>query len=153
MISDKMLMRNIGEFSYILKAGNLSGSDEGPFLYHIRGAKLNYGLFDEESFQTMGLNEVFSPQYINGFFKHDFGSLLFKTKHFAPALGVTTAVGYFKGFTRFDTPYLESGLLLQDLLTVSFIKVGIGGFYRYGAHHLPEEKENITYKLTFRFNF
>ncbi len=153
MIRDELLIRNVGTFSYIVKAGDLSGIKGIPFSYHIRGSYLDWGLYDDESFQTMGVNEFFTTQYLNVFIKHDFGSLLFKTRHFSPTLGITSAAGLMKGAATLNTPYLESGLLLQDLIKVSFMKLGLGGFYRYGYHQVPQLRDNVTIKSVLKISF
>lgn len=153
MIKDQILIRNTGTFNYTVKAGDLTGVKGLPFAYHLRGSYLNWALFDDESFQTMGINEFFTTRYLNVFIRHDFGTLLFKTKYFSPSLGITSAIGFIKEKAEFDKPFMESGLLLQDIIKVSFMKLGLGGFYRYGYHHLKNEPENFTVKTIFRIAF
>lgn len=147
MTAGKQIIRNGGTFHYKLKAGYLEGSEELPFLYHMRGANDNWRLYDEESFQTMDENEFFSDRYVAAFIRHDFGKLLIRKKFFHPSLAVVSAAGLFNQ-APLDKPYLESGLQLNDLINVSVMKLGFGAYYRYGYHTLPDQKKNLTFKLS-----
>lgn len=152
MASYSHLIRNIGTMNFHVKTGQQSGSKALPFLYHLRGTNIDWELYDPEGFQTMGINEFFTDRYLNFIVRHDFGKLLLKSKYFSPSLSIVNAASVFDRRATWSTPFLESGLLVNDVVKVSFLGLGIGGFYRYGYHTLPTVKENLTLKLTVKFN-
>lgn len=115
------------------------------------------------SFQTMRFNEFFSDKYATFYLNHNFGPLLIRRPHFSPEFEVYHAmsvgslnsknqhIGY--DFKTLEDGYFESGLVIDNILHLSFFKVGymgfgVGGFYRYGANHLPEEFDNWAFKMS-----
>lgn len=115
------------------------------------------------SFNTMRFNEFFSDKYATLYLNHNFGPLLFRTPFFSPEFEVYHAmsfgtisgkdqhIGY--DFKTLEHGYLESGLVIDNLLRINFMKVGYmafgaGGFYRYGAYHLPKEFDNWAIKMS-----
>lgn len=115
------------------------------------------------SFNTMRFNEFFSDKYATMYLNHNFGPLLFRTPLFSPEFEVYHAmsfgtmsgkdqhIGY--DFKTLEHGYFESGLVIDNIFHINFFKVGYmgfgaGGFYRYGAYHLPKEFDNWAIKMS-----
>lgn len=117
----------------------------------------------ENAFETMLPYEFFSSEYVHFHFRHSFGSLLFKTKKFAPELVVTSSVGFgalsYQGlhagesFSTMEKGYYESGVLINKILKLNFTTFGVGAFYRYGPYELPKASDNFTLKMSIGFGF
>lgn len=117
----------------------------------------------ENAFETMLPYEFFSSEYVHFHFRHSFGSLLFKTKKFAPELVLTSSVGFgalsYQGlhqgesFNTMEKGYYESGVLINKILKLNFTTFGVGAFYRYGPYKLPKTSDNFTIKMSLGFGF
>jgi hypothetical protein len=44
--------------------------------------------------------------------------------------------------------FIESGMVIDNLLKSGFSGFGIGAFYRWGEHQLPTFKENFAIKIS-----
>ena len=110
----------------------------------------------------MGPYEFLSDEYANIFYSHNFGSLLFKFPRFKPQFVIVhnTGWGTLKDsldqgidFKVKDKVYLESGLLINNLirfklLNIYYIGFGAGTFYRYGCYTLDKTWDNFAVKLS-----
>jgi hypothetical protein len=117
-------------------------------------------------FQTMSVNEFVSSTYVNLFFRHNFGDLLFQVKKFKPQINIVQNTGW--GIIQKTDPseliyrqknnvYLESGIVINNLLKVKLFNIayaglGIGVFYRYGYYHKVNLVENFTIKLAYLYS-
>jgi len=113
-------------------------------------------------FQTMSPYEFLSDRYVNLFLSHNFGSLLFETKIFKPQFIIVQNTGWGMlqnardqgiDFKQKDKIYLESGLVVNNILKLNYfnifyIGVGIGGFYRYGYYANDDFNHNFALKLS-----
>lgn len=108
----------------------------------------------ENSFETMFYNEFFSSRYFMIHAKHRFKRIEIFPK-VKPSLAIVSRMA----FGAMDNPeqhlgityktlnhgFFESGFELNQVL----YGFGIGGYYRYGANHLPKLEDNIAVKITF----
>ena len=121
----------------------------------------------KETFQTMRFNEFSSDRYFSLFFMHDFGPLLLRYKHFKPEVRIAQAItiGSLSNsemhqgvpFKTLEDGYFESGLIIDNILRINmfnagYFGVGAGAFYRYGANHLPIERDNWAFKIAFMYS-
>jgi hypothetical protein len=168
-IEKSFLTRNFGKTKVLLEGGYLRGNVPYPYLFNGNGSnnKGNY-LYVENTFQTMGLYEFVSDNYVNLFLSHDFGSLLFKRPKFQPQLVVFTNLGYGSlahpgqhlniGLKTMEKGYYESGVLLNNLIKVNYYNIvylGLGGgaFMRYGPYADVKTEKNLAYKLSLVVTF
>jgi hypothetical protein len=116
----------------------------------------------------MGLYEFVSDRYVNLFFSHNFGSLLFKKPKFQPQLVIFTNAGYGSlqhkeqqshlGFKTMEKGFFESGILVNNLVKINYYNIvylGLGGgaFMRYGAYAAPQVEKNVVYKISLVLTF
>lgn len=110
-----------------------------------------------KSFETMFFNEFFSSQLAFFHFKHQLRpfhisdaiqpELVFISRH---------GIGDFKNqdahqgvnFTTMDKGFNEVGMELNKI----YAGFGLSFAYRYGAYHLPDFTDNLSFKFTFYFN-
>jgi hypothetical protein len=114
------------------------------------------------SFQTMRPYEFLSDKYLNLFYSHNFGSLLFETPKFKPQFVIVQNSGWGTlknsssqgiDFKEKDQGYFESGLIINNILKLKYINVfyigfGIGTFYRYGYYSFDKTRDNFAFKLS-----
>ena len=122
-----------------------------------------FPVYAANTFVTMQPNEFLSSSFVSGYFTHDFGKLLLNTRFFKSSIAIAT--GAYFGEQRFpysivntdlknaSKGYFESGLMINNIINGNYDGLGLGCFYRYGAYHLPREKDNFTYTMTITLNF
>jgi hypothetical protein len=87
--------------------------------------------------------------------------LLFRSKHFKPEPALVTNLGIGslrhpenhlkEGIKSYEKGYFESGIVINKLLRLGLTDIGFAWFYRYGAYTLPTAKENMAWKIAFKF--
>jgi hypothetical protein len=162
MISKKFAWRTLGD-SYITASGAISMGDViYSGLYYGSGSYSWLNI--DNSFNTMRVSEFVSNRFAYLFFRHDFGSLLFKTKKWQPRLALVSSAGwgdnssignnYQEGYAKkMDKGYFESGLQINNILKLNFQAFGLGVYYRYGPYSRSKPIENWAFKLNVGFVF
>jgi hypothetical protein len=151
-----------GQKTFLLfEAGQVFGNVPLPQLYGNSPNNLNKETIlkritfaGKNSFETMYFNEFFSSEYLSFQFKHAFNRI-FLFKKVKPAFDFVTrmAWGNMKNpenhigieYKTLNKAYFESGIELNKI----FYGFGLGGYYRYGYHHLSKLQDNVALKLTF----
>jgi hypothetical protein len=120
-----------------------------------------FSFYSPNSFASMRMNEFVSDRYVNFFFSHNFGSLLYRSKHFNPQPELLTNIGFGSlehpsnhmdiNAKSYEKGYYESGLVINNLLNFGITRFGIGSFYRYGYYKYSGWKDNIVLKLAVNF--
>ncbi len=168
-IEKTVTMKMLGKTNLLVEGGKLEGIVPYPYLFQGKGSFTKDGyLFVRHTFQTMGLYEFLSDEYVNVFLSHNFGSLLFKTEKFRPEILVFTNVGYGAlrdssrhrdlDFKTMEKGYYESGLMINNIIRANYFNVcylGLGGgaFMRYGAYAYPKWEDNMAYKFSLTVTF
>ncbi|MBP7464495.1 MAG: hypothetical protein KA793_09180, partial [Bacteroidales bacterium] len=160
-ISKKITTARFGESSITITGG--WASEHTPYSLLYKGPGTAGWLDVANTFNTMGVNEFISNRFVHLFLKHDFGSLLFRTKKWRPEIVLLTNLGWsdytITGFFDpgtvhgYNKMYYESGLQINYILRAMFIGYGFGVYYRYGAYHLPETIDNFAFKVTLTYSF
>lgn len=158
-------IKNIGKPSIYIESGITIG--EAP----IQKLNSSIGLYvpgsfltaAELAFETMYPYEFYSDKFTYIHFKHNFGSLLFKTKKFQPELALASNIGFGSlnhkenhGGIKFNTlekGFYESGMLINNLIKLNFTTFGVAAYYRYGPYKLPKESDNFTVKMSLGYSF
>lgn len=163
-IESKRLFKYLGESKLILMAGYVDNSIPQTDLYNGRGAYRPFTIFAPSSFVTQRMNEFLSDRYLYLFYTHHFGKLLWRGKAFSPEFALATNFGIgdlaqrenHQGilFKTMNKGYLESGLLIDKLLTIgNFLSLGVAAYYRYGNYSLPQIKDNLALRFSLAFPF
>ena len=153
-----------GVTSFLVKGGLGIGDIPISHLYHTSPNNPNkdvllqrFSIAGRNSFETMYFNEFFSDKYAMFQAKHQFKPFKI-TKSFRPELTLITrhTIGDAKNierhlgqqFNSLKHGYSESGFEINKL----FAGFGLSFMYRYGAYHLPELQDNISFKFTYYFS-
>ncbi|MCP4438698.1 MAG: carboxypeptidase-like regulatory domain-containing protein [Aureispira sp.] len=169
-LESSFFIKSVGRTSINLKGGWIIGDLPYPLLFNGRGSFSRTRPFlINNTFQTARVNEFAADRFVYLFFKHDFGSLLFKIKKFQPEFAIYQGIGFgwlsniekHKGLDLkvMNKGYFESGLMINNLIKLKLFKAlyfGIGGgmFYRYGVYHLPDKLwDNFAYRVSVNISF
>ncbi len=130
--------------------------------YDIAGTSAGFNIMAPESFSTMRPDEFLCNRFALLFFTHNFGNLM-KIKKFQPELAIAANIGWGDMtedtginddiFKSMDKGYYESGLIIDKILNVNFIKLGFGVYYRFGPYGYDKTGDNFSYKITANMNF
>ncbi len=166
-VEDEFRIRNLGLTKFRIEGAFIDRSMPLGLMFTGKGANNDFIQYLVPNyFQTMQPYEFMSNQYINIFFSHDFGSLIFNTEKFSPQIIVHHNAGWGRlsnpnqyNLSEISIPnkgYFESGLQLNNLIKKNYFKIayfgfGIGGFYRYGPYVNASPKENIALNFTLTF--
>ncbi|MFH2142116.1 MAG: DUF5686 family protein, partial [Bacteroidota bacterium] len=157
-VSKSFLSKSFGKLSIQTVAGYTNKSLPFSLQYNGHGSYRPWVIESANSFGTARMNEFFNTRFIYVFLRHDFASLLFKTKKFHPKILLCQNFGY----GALDEPeyhygtsarsmekgFHESGILFNNLISQSFFGYGIGLFYRYGPYSYKENIDNFAGKIT-----
>ena len=156
------LTRYIGKTTVSLQAGCVFGDVPVMETFNIFGNNDGFGLYATQSFATMLINEFVSDRFAALFFDHNFGKM-FKTKYLSPELIVVTNIGWgdisdvqkHQGveLKSMKDGFYESGIVIDNILNINFMKFGFGSYYRYGPNSLEEDSKNFAFKLKASFAF
>jgi hypothetical protein len=156
----------VGQSKIRLAGGYIDRSLPYSLLFTGEGSKNNsIPLVINHSFQTMSPYEFLSDKYVNLFYSHNFGSLLFETRKFKPQFVVVQNTGWgtlansgYQGldFKIKDKVYLESGLIINNIIRFNirmfYLGFGMGAFYRYGSYRYDKISNNFALKLSLSFS-
>jgi hypothetical protein len=153
----------IGQSNIRLASGLIDKSVPYSLLFTSEGCNNNsLPLIMNNTFQTMRPYEFLSDTYLNLFYSHNFGSLLFETAKFKPQFVIVQNSGWgtlknasYQGidFKEKDKGYFESGLIINNIIKLKYINAfyigfGIGTFYRYGYYSFDKTRDNFAFKLS-----
>lgn len=148
----------IGTTSMNLYAGYIDNPLPRGSLYNANASNRHWGLFIDNTFNTMQLNEFLSDRYVSFFIHHSFGKLLYEGKFFQPEFILYHAAGWGDlsqanlqtgdSFKKMNKGFYEGGLVVDDMLKIGFTGLGAGVFYRYGPYSDNKALNNFVYKLS-----
>lgn len=165
MANLKFRIRNLGNSYIRVNTGYVDGSVPYTELYFGNAGynDKNVSLVTPFAFETMRFNEFFGNQYVGIFHRHDFGSLLLRTKKWKPQILLVNNI-YFSSLSNTakhnfftlkpaDKGFFETGIQVNNIYKVNFSGYGLGVFYRYGAYSDANALKNLAFKLNFTFGF
>ncbi|HOY30454.1 MAG TPA: DUF5686 family protein [Bacteroidales bacterium] len=167
-IEKDFMIKHLGKTSLFLETGYLWGKSPYMKLFKGKGSySSSFIFYFRNTFQTMRIDEFLFDKYAALHFRHSFGSYLFRAKKFRPELSICQSILY-GGLSDknshtgidFQVPgewYFESGLILDNLVrlklfNLAYLKLGAGGFYRYGCYAYENPWKNIAFKLSFKIS-
>ncbi len=167
-IEKNFLIKHFGKTSLFGEAGVVLGSVPYAKLFKGKGSfSTSFTFYFRNSFQTMRVDEFLYDRYVMLFGSHNFGSNLFHIGNFKPELSLSQGVLYgtlkdAENHTGIDFKvpnnwYFESGLIIDNLVrlklfNLAYLKVGIGGFYRYGYYAFENPLKNVALKLSLKIS-
>ncbi len=115
------------------------------------------------SFAAMRMNEFITDRFVNIFFKHDFGKLLWVTgsKIFQPEFAIVNNISFgdmssnsllvVPASFKVKVPtkgYFETGIYVNKLISNGYWAFGFGVFYRYDSYRFNDFQDNLAFKFT-----
>ncbi len=168
-VDHSFLLRRFGNSTYRIEAGWLDGEVPYNRLF-VSNTFSNDSWFEllDNTFQTMEPYEFLSDRFVHFFFRHDFKSLLLRTKKFQPRIALIHNMGI--GQLQLPEPhkelevktmekgYFESGIRIGNIiripyLNIAYIGLGAGVYHRYGPYALDSFWDNTTVNLAIDFTF
>lgn len=152
----------LGTQQWTLRGGYFTGEAPWHRRFTASGAYRRFAISIPETFATMRVNEFVSDRYVSLFWYHNFGRLLYRGNSFEPQFLITTNVGigtmehpehHHAGFATMENGYLESGIVILDLIGSGFSSMGLAFTVRYGPYAKPSFKDNYTIALSYSFMF
>ena len=149
----------LGVTSVTAQAGYIHGIAPATELFNIEGSGADkFDVYSPESFNTMQPDEFFCDRFAALYFSHNFKNLLFDFKKFHPEIIVVTNVAF--GDNNIDSNiskdlskgYYESGIIVDNIIRILYMKLGFGTFYRYGPYSYDNAWDNFVFKMNLSFS-
>ena len=161
-------VRGLGETRIYGSAGKVwANNAPESYLMYSKGVlgESDFGILATGYFQTMGLYQFVNDEFAQLGVTHNFGSVFGLKKSFSKPelkLAYQAAIGNLSApnaealrssAIKMDRPYLEAGLIIDNILRLKsnfyYSGFGIGAFYNHGYYAGPDELENISLILSF----
>lgn len=164
-------LKKLGLTSLQIEAGQVWGKVPYSYLFNTKATHAGrLSIYVPNHFQTAGLYEFASSKMVNLFIQQNFGNLLFKPKNvnIRPEIILVQGIGYgsldnagAQKYISIKAPekgLFESGIMIKNIYrkpVLSLFYVGLGGgvFYRYGYYALPKASDNWAFKWGFNISF
>lgn len=168
----KKEFKYLGETSVTAQAGYIHGVAPITELFNIEGSGADrFDVYSPESFNTMRPDEFFCDRFAALYFSHNFKNLLFDFKKFHPEIIVVTNIAWGDlemqrrsdvvtqrlgnletwGLSDLKKGYYESGLIVDNIIRILYMKLGFGAFYRYGPYSYDDTWDNFVFKINMTF--
>lgn len=168
------LTRNLGRTEFRIEAGKLWGELPPSKLFFANGSFYeSLSIVIPKSFQTMGLYEFISDEYVSLYFSHNFGTLLYKapkhiSNYFDPEITIVNnlLLSNFSQSGIYLLPdakvannlFMEGGVQIDHLLKINYLNLaymgfGVGLFSRYGPYAFDNFNDNLFVKLSVKASF
>lgn len=157
-IHQQIFIPYVGTFSYIIRGGLIDKPLPLSAMYAVHGSYMAFGFFDRGQFATMKANEFLSDRFISLHLSQLF-LRLYTTKFsaMAPEILFNFAFGglhhpeYHNGidFQTMEKGYYEVGCMLHQILSIGFVNLGAGVYYRCGAYSHDRISDNFSFRLSF----
>lgn len=156
-------VKGLGKVGFLVQGGSVLGEVPASFLHYGNGTKINgLNLYIQGAFNNMTPTEFLSDEYVSAFMHVSFGAL-YTRAYSSPEISIVSAAGWgslkdkdvHRGieFNTMEKGYFESGLLIDNILTLNTSGIGAGVFYRYGEYAYPEFSDNIGARISFLYVF
>ena len=168
----KKEFKYLGETCVTAQAGYIHGVAPITELFNIEGSGADrFDVYSPESFNTMRPDEFFCDRFAALYFSHNFKNLLFDFKKFHPEIIVVTNIAWGDlemqrrndavtqrhgnletwGLSDLKKGYYESGLIVDNIIRILYMKLGFGTFYRYGPYSYDDTWDNFVFKINMTF--
>lgn len=161
-ISDEIIISRWGQIDWQLEGGMINRNVPVTELYTGKASFGHFNLESANSFSTMRLNEFYGSRFISLFSQFTIQDLFSGYNIFKPDLIFANNIGvsemefdrakHLVSIQSYNKGYFETGVLLANLISQSFLGYGFGIFYRYGPYRFSKTSDNFAYKFTLHIN-
>lgn len=142
--------------------GGMHNTAQSPsLLFNGRGSYKELTIFAPNAFATVRMNEFLADHFAYLFLTHDFKHHITSNREL-PSLRIHLNAGWSllkrdwlvsDGSRGMEDILLEGGIDIPDLVDLGLLKIGIGGFYRFGAYAYDNTKDNLAWKILLALPF
>lgn len=168
-LADRWKSRRLGTSLVSVVGGALLGTAPLQKQFFAPGSR-ETGYWVNHSFQTMGIYEFLSDQYLAAFLKHNFG-WLYQSRYSKPELIIAQSVGWGRfgnaanqnaheglEFKTLEKGFFETGMGFENIIRFNYVDVaffGVGGavYLRWGPYANPSIGQNVSYRFNMTFSF
>jgi hypothetical protein len=162
-------IRRLGRLNWRIEGGKVSGNVPFSKLFTLNQSGDGGASFIAlpNTFQTLKDSLWLSDKFINIYLQQSFGNILYRSKYSSPQLSIAQNIAFGQlnnpemhrdiTFQTPNKPIVESGLILDNLLTINYINFanfGIGGgiYYRWGSDELTAKnwQQVLNPRLSFK---
>jgi hypothetical protein len=167
-VHQMVLIRRLGRMAWRLEAGQVRGQVPFAKLFTLNqgGAGGFSFVAVDNTFQALNDSSSWlSDRFLNIYFRQEIGHILYRVKWSQPILSLVQnmAWGDLKNpeahldlpFKIASRPFLESGLILDNLLLINYLNFsnfgfGMGAYYRWGFQSSSDWRKNWAFRLSMR---
>ncbi len=166
-IEKSFTIKNLGETNLRMEGGYIDKSLPYGLLYTGEGSfDGDMFVLIKNSFQTALPYEFLSDRYINFYFSHNFGSLLFQINKFKPHITLHQNMGWGMlsrpedhktiEFKTKEKGFYETGLQFDNIVKLNYYNIvylgfGAGVYYKYGQYANKNMQDNLAFKFSMTF--
>ncbi len=160
-VEERYNWKRIGTSRIMAMAGWIPEDAPLTLMFNGRGSYTDFSIVSRYAFETMLPMEFVGDRFVYGFFNHSFPRLYQYKRLSAPYITVFQNLGWsdmrrpdrHQGISRpsMSHGFFESGLAVEDLITLNLSGFGVGVFYRYGAYASPQVGNNFYLKMAISF--
>lgn len=160
-INKAIFIKYLGTTSFTFQAGIIDRDIPYVNLYNSNASYRPFTFYTPVSFATMRMDEFTADRFASLFISHNFGNLLFRSRHFKPEPELVTNIGIGSlshpenhgkdGIKSYEKGYFESGMVINKIVRLGITNLGLAWFYRYGPYSMPTPSENMAWKIAFQF--
>ncbi len=136
------------------EGGAIFGSYPDAVSYSAMGNRKSFGLEIPFTFATMRPNEFAATRYHHLFFRHKLMPFGQWRGNFKPEIALCANAGWSNAsgrYRNYEKGFYETGVVIDNLLSVIMIKYGFGVHYRLGSYQLTDVSDNWAFNLSIRF--
>lgn len=165
-IVEELQSKRLGNLTLSLTLTQTFGTAPLTFLNVVPGTMEKLGIITMSAMETIYPSEFYAERQAMFLMRYDFPTIRTKVKIFQPQFGLHhgIAIGDLKNrdihqlaahfpLQSLDKGVYEAGVILNGIINMSGLKLGIGGFYRYGHYSNDTWYKNIMPKLALKFGF
>ena len=167
-ITQSLITKSFGTIRLKARAGMIDGEIPlSNLFFGAGGYDTSIWVYVPEYFQTVSPYEFLSDRYASFFYTQQFPGITTPLKFFKPKISLIhgMSIGTLTNpekhedfaFKTMEKGLFESGIIIDQILRLNYVNIayiGLGGgiFYRYGPYQLPNQKDNLAFKISINFS-
>ena len=165
-ILEELQSKRLGNLTISLTLNQTFGDAPLTFLHVAPGTMEKFGIVTGNAMETIYPSEFYAERQAMLLVRYDFPAIRTGVKGISPQFAIHHGIAYgdlpnkslhqltaHYPLQSMDKGVFEGGIIINELLNLSGLKFGIGGFYRYGEYSNEKWYKNIMPKLSIKFGF
>lgn len=150
-----------GKLNLHLEASQSFGDVPMALKQNAIGTRQDWNVVTINALETVYPGEFYHDRQASLITRYSFPVIKTKKKWFAPEFILHHGIGYGDmvdrsqhnmTFWTMDKGLFEGGLVMSGIIKLSFMKLGLGAFYRYGYYSDTDALKNIVPKISIKFS-